>query len=133
MVNCAHGAESIRGEFCVSFAVMGVCAGLMSASVRMHQKKGFAFAVREGRGELGSRSRSGQGYRPVPGPIGTRSRALRSIAPNVVPECSRSGEVEVSLARKKSRADFREVSLHFRIPPNGDWRRTVVPSARKTS
>ena len=42
------------GEFCVSSAEVGVCAGMTSASLRMRQKKGFAFAVREGYRELSS-------------------------------------------------------------------------------
>ena len=42
------------GGFYVSSAVIGVCVGLMSVSVRMRQKKGFAFSVREGCRELAS-------------------------------------------------------------------------------
>ena len=36
------------------------------------------------------------------------SRALRSIAPDVVLECSSSDEDEVSLARRESRSGFQE-------------------------
>ena len=66
--------------------------------------------------------------------IGARPRALRSIAPDAVSECSSSDEDEVSHARRESRADFPEVSLQ--LLDRSEWKLavyTVVSSVRKTS
>ena len=58
--------------------------------------------------------------RPSSGPLLTGERTLRSITPDVVLECSSPDEKEVSLARRKSRADFTEVSLQLLDP--SEWR-----------
>ena len=88
----------------------------MSASVRMHQEKGFAFGVREGcrelAGEAGRVSERTR-FKRSSWSIRARSRALRSIAPDVVLACPSSDEKEVSLARRESRADFPGVSLQM--------------------
>ena len=83
-------------------------------------EKGFEFAVREGCRELASdvgrvseRARFKRSSRTVR----ARSRALRSIAPQAVLECSSSDEEEMSLARRESRADSRE-SLQL-LDPSG--------------
>ena len=119
LVNCAYGAKSIWGESYVSSAVIRVCVGLMSASVRVREKMGFAFAVRQGCRELASEvgrvpertrfKRSSRTFR-------ARSRALRSIAPDVGLECSSSDEDVMSLAPRPSCADFLEVSLQLLDP-----------------
>ena len=54
-----------------------------------------------------------------PEPVVTQSRALRSIASDVVLECSSSDEDEVSLSREESRAEFPEVSLQLLDP--SEW------------
>ena len=103
-----------RGECCLRWL-----------DVRMHQKRGFAFAVREGRDELASevgrvsqRTTSNRSSTS----IRAGSRALRSIAPDVVLECSSSDEDEVSLAQE-SRVDFLEVSEQHLDP--SDWKLTA--------
>ena len=75
----------------------------MSASVRTRQKKGFAFAVRDGYPELASevvrvweRTRFKRSLRS----IRARSRALRSNAPGVDLDSLGSDENEVSLTRR---------------------------------
>ena len=69
MVNRAQGTGSIRVGFYVSSAVTGVCAGLMSPSARMRQKKGsrsrFVKDVVSWPRKLVV-SRSGQGSREAP-------------------------------------------------------------------
>ena len=110
-------------EFYVFSSVIGVFAGCLSASVRMHRKKGFAFAVREGCRELASevgRVSERTRFKSSSRSVRAGSRALRSIAPVVVLECSSSDENEVSLVRKESRADFPDVSQHL-LQPFG-WR-----------
>ena len=72
-------------------------------------------------------SRNGQSSRAV---LFARSRALHSAG--VVSECSSSDEDEVSIARRRSRADLLEVSLQL-LDPSGIWRRTVVSFAWETS
>ena len=52
--------------------------------------------------------------------IRARSRARRAIAPEVGLVCSSSDETEVSLARRKSRADETEVSLQLLDP--SEWK-----------
>ena len=82
-------------------------------------EKGFAFAAREGCRELASevgRVTERTRFKSSSRSIGARSRALRSIAPDAVLECSSSDEDEVSLARRESRADFSEVSLQLLDP-----------------
>ena len=64
-------------------------------------------------------SQSGQGTRKSSRSIHARSRALRSIAPEVGWECSGSDEDEVSLARRESRADFPEASVQLLDPSEG--------------
>ena len=106
MANRAHGTE----RFFVSSAAIGICAGLRSASVRMLQKKSFAFVVRQGCRELaGLGGRSCLGADKVHEKF--QVRALRSIARDVDLENSSSDVNEVSLARRKCRADFSQVSL----------------------
>ena len=98
MVHCACGR-------------LDVCIGTDASD------KGFVFAVREGCRELASKvGRVWERTRLK----SARSRALRSILPDVVSECSSSDEDEVSLARRKSRADFPEVSLQHLEP--SAWR-----------
>ena len=113
MVHCAHGTEN-TGEFHVSTEVIGVCVGLMSVSGRTSQKRASrspsviavaSWPVSE-RTRLKSSSRS----------IRVRSRALRSIAPEVDLENSSSDENEVSLPQKECHADFPAVSLQFLDP-----------------
>ena len=58
---------------------------------------------------------------------------FRSIAADVVLECSSSDENEVSPARRESRADFPDVSLQLLGPSEWSLARTVISSARKTS
>ena len=101
-------------EFYVFSAVMGVFAGLMSASVWMHRKrasrsrfvKDVASWILRGRvsERIGSRC---------------RSRAVRSIASDVFFECISSDEDEVSLSRRESRADFPAVLLQLLDP--SEW------------
>ena len=52
--------------------------------------------------------------------IRARSRALRSIAPDVVLECSSSDDDEVSLAQRETCADFPEVTVQLLDP--SEWR-----------
>ena len=85
--------------------------------------KGFAFAVREGCRELFSevvRVSERTRYKRSSRSVRARSRALRSIAPEDVLECSSSDEDEMSLAWRQSRADFSEVSLQ--LLDRSEWR-----------
>ena len=71
MVNCANGTKEHLEESYVFSAVIGVCAGLMSASVRMRQKKGSRSRFVKDVVSLLRRwgvSRNGQGSGGVPGP-----------------------------------------------------------------
>ena len=114
----SHGQQCVWNkehldQFFVFSAVIGVFAGLMSASVRMHWKSASRsrrvkdvvswhrrWAVsRNERFRISSRS------------VRARSRALHSIAPEAVLGCSCSDEDEVSFARRESREDFPEVIL----------------------
>ena len=100
-------------------AVLGAFAGLTSALVRMHRKRGFAFATREGCRELASevgRVSVTTRFKRSSRSIRARSRALRSIAPDVVLECSGSDEDVMSFARRERRADFLEASLQLLDP-----------------
>ena len=70
MVNCAYGTKSIRGDFVFS-AVIGIFAGLMSASVRMQRKRtSRSRFVKDVASSLRRWvvSQSGQGSREAPGP-----------------------------------------------------------------
>ena len=94
--------EEHLGKFYVFSPVIGVSDGSMSAS-----EKGFGFAIREGRRELAAevgRVSERTRFKRSSGSSCARSRALRSIAPDVDLECSSSDEDEVSLARRESRA-----------------------------
>ena len=96
----------------VFFAVSGVFAGLTSASVRKHRKKGFAFAgCRELASEIGRVSERTVFKRSFRS-IRARSRVLRSTSPEVGCNCPGSDEDEMALALK-GRADFPEVSLQL--------------------
>ena len=78
----------------------------------MRQKKGFAFAVREGWLGKPVVSESEQDSRAVPGPH-VPDRALRSITPGVDLENSSPDDMR---CRIKCRADFPEVSLQLLDP-----------------
>ena len=65
-------------------------------------------------------SHSGHGSTEASGPPVLGSRGLRSIAPDVVLECSCSDEDEVSLGQRDRCADFPEVSLQLLDP--SEWR-----------
>ena len=106
------GALSILG---VSFKFARACADA--------SEKCFAFAVRQGCRELASevgRVSERTRFKSTPRSIRARSRALRSIASDVVLDRSSSDEDEVSLARRQSRADFPEVPLQ-RLDPS-EWK-----------
>ena len=89
-------------------------------------EKDFAFTVREGRRELAAevgrvseRIRSKRSSTS----IRARSRALRSIMPEAVLECTSSDEDVMSFARRESRADFPEVSVQLLDP--SEWKLTA--------
>ena len=71
-----------------------------SASVRMHRKRALCPHRRGGR--ISERTRFKRSSRS----IRARSRALRSVAPDVALECASLEEDVMSLARRESRADF---------------------------
>ena len=107
----------------MSSAVTGVFVGLTSASVRMHRnwasRSRFVKDVASWLSEVGrvlERTRFKRSSRS----IRARSRALRSIAPDVDLECSSSDEDEVSLAQRERGADFPEVSLQLLYP--SEWK-----------
>ena len=88
-------------EFYVFSEVVGVFAGLMSASVRMHRERASRSrfvkdVVSWLRWSVGCQS--GQGSREA---FRARSLAFRFIAPDVDSEISGSGEDEVSLSQKE--------------------------------
>ena len=125
-------------ESCVFSAVIGVFAGLMSATVRMYRKRASRSRFVKGVVSLPRKlveSRSGPGSKRSSKSIRTRSRALRSIAPDVVLDSSDEGEV--SLARRVARTS-RKCRCNFCIPRNevGDVRgflsREKRPSCRST-
>ena len=77
---------------------------LRCASVKMHRRKGFAFAVREGCRELASevgRVSERTGFKRRSKSIRARSHALRFIALDVALDISGSGEDAVSLSQKR--------------------------------
>ena len=110
--------EEHSGRFSVSSAAIGGCAGLICACVRMRSEAGRISV------QTGSRRRSRS--------IRARSCVLRSIASDVGVENSSSDENDVSLARRERRTSLR-CRCNFGIPRHGNWPRTVVSSARKTS
>ena len=87
MFICAYGIESIWAIFYVISSVIGVNAGVTSVSVRMRQKKGFAFTVREGCRELAVGDCSSFRADKVPEKLQVHPCqvvcSLRSIAPDV--------------------------------------------------
>ena len=100
----------------VPSAMIGVCGGLTSAPVRMRQKKGLAFTVREGCRELASkvdRVSKRTRFKRSSKSIRVKSRALRSIAPDVELDSSSSDENDVSIAKRENCADLPEVSLQL--------------------
>ena len=134
MVNRAQGTQSIWGGFYDSSAVIGACAALRSASVRMRRKMGsrsrsLKDVVSQPRRSVSERTR----FRRSSRSIRARSRAFRSIAPGVDSESSGSDENEGSLARRECRTVL-DASLQLLwIPLHGDSQRTVAFFARKTS
>ena len=103
----------VRGDWSLRWLDVCICTAA--------SEKDFAFAVREGCRELAPAScrvserttlkRSCKSIR-------ARSRALRSISPEVGLECSSSDEDEAR-ALKESRADFLQVSLQLLDP--SEW------------
>ena len=111
----AFGEEWWGGTFYVSSAVIGVCAGLMSASVRMRRKiasrSRFVKDVVSWLRRLGV-SQSGQGSRETPGPsVPGRVRSAPSVW-MLFWECSSSDEDVM----------FPEVSVHLLDP----WERRLA-------
>ena len=85
-------------------------------------EKGFAVAVREGRRELAAevvRVSERTRFKTSSKTIRARTRALRSIAPEVSLECSSSDEDEVSLAQKESCSSRTPLLLLFGIIVQG--------------
>ena len=92
-------------------------------------EKGFAFALREGCRELASevcRVSERTTFKRSSMSIRARTRGQRSIAPDVVLECSSSDEDVMSLAWEESRADFPEVSVQLQDPSK--WNLTAYSS-----
>ena len=68
MVNCAYQSKELQVETCVFSAVIGVIAGLTSASVRMHRKRAsHSRFVQDAATWRLVESRDGQGAREAPG------------------------------------------------------------------
>ena len=114
--------RAFGGEFFVSSTVIGVCIGLMSAFVPMHRKRASRSRFVKDVVSWLRRwavSRNGQGSRAAPGPsvpgrvrfAPSRRRPVWSIPVRTRKRC---------LARKESRADFPEVSLHLLDP--SEWK-----------
>ena len=116
MVN-RQGTESNSGGFFVQSAVIGVCAGLMSASVRIRQKNvsRSQFVTVVARSCLGADHPCRVSRQMSMWIVHCRTR-MRCLLPD--------GRV----ARTSLRFRY-----NFWISRNGIWRRTVVSSARKTS
>ena len=115
VVDCAHGTGSIlyllRSDWSLRWFDVCICTDA--------SEKCFPFAVRAGCRELASevgRASERTKFKRSSRSVCAGSRALRSIAPDVDLECSRSEEDEVSLAQRESRADFPEVSLQLLGP-----------------
>ena len=109
---CAWNIEH-SGRFYVSSAVVGLCAGLMSASLPMRQKKGSRSRFVSWPRKLVV-SQTGRGSREVPSPsVPGRVRSIPSLQMSFL-ECPSSVENEVS------RAGFLEVSLQIWDP--SEWR-----------
>ena len=122
---CAWSKEHLV-ESCVFSVMIGVLVGPMSASVRMHRQRCFAFAVREGCRELASevgRVSERTRFKRSSRSIRSRSRAFRSIVPEAGLECPSSDEDVMSLRERErereSRADFPELLVHFLDP--SEW------------
>ena len=101
-------SKELMVESNVFSAVIGVFAGLTSASVRMHRngasRSQFVKGVPERASEVGRVSERTR-FKRSSKSCRARSRALRSIALDVGVEYSSSAEDEVSLAMKESCAD----------------------------
>ena len=96
---CARNREHSGGILCLFRSDWGL--RWLDVSIRTDaSEKGFAFAVREGCRELASEV--GCVSERTRFKRSSRSRALRSIAPDVDLESSSSDENEVSLARRAS-------------------------------
>ena len=118
---CAWNRKHSAG-FYVSSAVIGVCAGLMCASVRMRRKSGSHSRSVKDVVSLPRRSvvfRRGQGSKEAPGPS-VPGRVRFAQPPDFDLESSGSDENEGSLPRRECRADFPEVSLQLLDPSK--WR-----------
>ena len=118
MVHGAYGTKSIWEEFLYllrDWSLRWLDADFCTDA----SEKGFTFAVREGCRELaseGGRVTQRTRFKRSSRSIRARSRALRSIALDVVLESSSSDEDEVALALKEGRADLPKVSLQLRDP-----------------
>ena len=98
--------------------------GMLCLLCRDASEKCLAFAVREGCRE-GSRGETRS--------IRARSRALRSISPDVDLTCSSSNEDEVSLARGERVArTSQKCRYSCCIPLHGDWSHTVFSFTLRT-
>ena len=115
---CVWNKEHLE-EFSVFSAVIGVFAGLMFVSVRMHRKRAsrsrFVKDVASWLRKLGRVSEWTM-FKSSSRSIGARSRARRSIVPEAGLECSSSDD-------DVSRADFPVVSLQL-LDPSG-WTLTA--------
>ena len=129
-MNCEYRAKSLvdflcllRSDWNLRWLDFCICTDA--------SEKGFAFAVREGCRELASevgrvseRTRLKRSSKS----IRAKSGALRSIAREAGLECSSSDEDVLSLGRVARTSQ--NCRCNFRIPRNGDWRRTVVSPFR---
>ena len=113
---CVRSKEHLVESYVFS-VVIRVFVGSTSASVRMH-RKGFAFEVQDAASRRRKlvESQNGQGSREAPGP---------SVPGRVRFAASR--QMSIWVVRVPTRCRF-----NFWIPRNGNWRRAVVSSARKT-
>ena len=125
MVSCAFGARAFGGILCIlcsEWSLRWLDVGICTDA----SEKGVTVAVRAGCRELASEVGRGSertGFQRSSRSIRAKSRALRSTAPEAGLEFSSWDEEVMSLARRKSRADFPEVSLPHLGP--SEWKKVA--------
>ena len=132
---CAWNRQNF-GEFYVSSAAIGVCAGWMLASVQMRRRTGSRLGSVKDAANCSRKSvasRSGLGSREVPGP------SMPSRVPSVSSHLLSFWKVQVRTTMRGglSTKNVAQTSLRcrcsFGIPQNEGWRSTAASHARKTS
>ena len=126
---CVWGKELLVESYVFS-AVIGVFAGLTSASVRMHRKRALGAFLKDVVRRL-VESHCGQGSREDPCQV-VCAPFHRAGGQLGVFKFRRGCDVACPKRERVARTS-RKCRCNFWIPRNGNWRSSVVPSAKKTT